>query len=76
MSPGRLNRITIEQGKCGGRPSIRGFRIRVTDVRQLLGAGASIDEILEDYPFLEREDNLAAIEFAAHQADHAVLQSH
>ena len=74
MTEDRLNRITIEEGKCGGRPCIRGFRIRVTDVLSLLGAGASIDEILTDYPFLEREDIYAAIEYAAHQADHAVLQ--
>ena len=70
----RLNRITVEVGKCGGRPCIRGFRIRVSDVLELLGAGASIDEILVDYSFLEREDILAAIEYAAHQVDHPVLQ--
>jgi uncharacterized protein (DUF433 family) len=70
----RLNWITVEVGKCGGRPCIRGFRIRVSDVLELLGAGASIDEILVDYPFLEREDILAAIEYAAHQVDHPVLQ--
>ena len=74
MTVDRLNRITIEEGKCGGRPCIRGFRIRVTDILSLLGAGASIEEILADYPFLEREDIYAAIEYAAHQADHAVLQ--
>ncbi len=70
----RLNRITVEEGKCGGRPCIRGFRIRVADVLDLLAAGASIEEILADYPFLEREDILAAIEYAAHLADHPVLQ--
>ncbi len=68
-----LKRITIEPGKCGGRPCIRGMRMRVTDVLQLLSAGASHDEILADYPDLENEDILAAIEYAAHQADHAVL---
>jgi uncharacterized protein (DUF433 family) len=51
------------------------MRIRVTDVLELLGAGASIDEILTDYPYLEREDVLAAIEYAARQTDHAVLLS-
>jgi uncharacterized protein (DUF433 family) len=71
----RLKRITIEEGKCGGRPCIRGFRIRVSDVLELLSAGASIDEILVEYPFLEREDIFAAIEYAAHQADHPVLQA-
>ncbi len=74
MKLDRLNRITVEEGKCGGRPCIRGFRIRGTDVLSLLGAGASIEEILADYPFLEREDIYAAIEYAAHQADHTVLQ--
>lgn len=73
MTAERLNRITIEAGKCGGRPCIRGQRIRVTDILQLLAHGASFEEILEDYPFLEREDVYAAIEYAAHQADHSVL---
>jgi len=71
----RLNRITIEQGKCGGRPCIRGHRIRVTDILELLGSGASIDEILADYKFLEREDIFAAIDYAAYQTDHVVLQT-
>lgn len=75
MPTERLKRITIEEGKCGGRPCIRGMRIRVTDVLELLGAGASFEEILKDYPYLEREDILAAIEYAAHQTDHAVLRS-
>ena len=75
MRPDRLKRITVEEGKCGGRPCIRGFRIRVADVLELLGAGASVEEILADHPFLEHEDVLAAIEYAAHQADHAVLQA-
>jgi uncharacterized protein (DUF433 family) len=49
--------------------------MRVTDLLQLLSAGASSEEILEDYSFLEREDILAAIEYAACQTDHIVLQS-
>jgi len=75
MKRERLQRITIEAGKCGGRPCIRGLRIRVTDILELLSAGASFDEILKDYPFLEREDILAALDYAAYQTDHAVLQS-
>jgi uncharacterized protein (DUF433 family) len=75
MSAERLKRITVEEGKCGGRPCIRGQRLRVTDVLELLANGASFDEILADYSFLEREDIYAAIEYAAHQADHAVLQA-
>lgn len=65
----------MEQGKCGGRPCIRGQRIRVTDILELLGAGASVEEILADYDFLEREDILAAIDYAAYQTDHVVLQT-
>ncbi len=70
-----LQRITIEKGKCGGRPCIRGKRMRVTDVLDLLSADASFEEILTDYPFLEREDILAAIEYAARHVDHVVLQA-
>lgn len=75
MNLERLNRITVEQGKCGGRPCIRGLRIRVKDILELLSAGASFEEILKDYPFLEREDILAAIDYAALQTDHAVLRT-
>lgn len=74
MKPELLQRITIEQDKCGGRPCIRGQRIRVTDVLELLSAEASFKEILADYPFLEREDIRVAIEYAARQTDHVVLQ--
>jgi uncharacterized protein (DUF433 family) len=75
MNLQRLSRITVEQDKCGGRPCIRGQRIRVTDILELLGSGASVEEILADYEFLEREDILAAIEYAAYQTDHGVLQT-
>ena len=75
MDPERLKRITVEEGKCGGRPCIRGFRMRVTDVLELLAAGASFDEILADYPFLEPEDIYAAIEYAARQSDHPILRA-
>ncbi len=75
MQSERLTRITINDNQCGGRPCIRGMRIRVTDILELLGGGANFDEILEDYPYLEREDILAAIEYAARQTDHSVLRS-
>ncbi len=68
-----LERITIESGKCGGKPCIRGQRMRVKDVLELLSAGATYEEILADYSFLDREDILACIEFAARQADHVVV---
>lgn len=73
MNLARLQRITVEAGKCGGRPCIRGLRIRVTDVLELLSNGASHEEILNDYPSLELEDILAVLEYAAHQMDHIVL---
>jgi uncharacterized protein (DUF433 family) len=75
MNTELLSRITVEPGKCGGKPCIRGKRMRVTDVLELLGAGASVEEILRDYPFLERDDILAAITYAAHQTDHVVLST-
>lgn len=67
------DRITMEPEKCSGRPCIRGLRIRVTDVLSLLGAGASHQEILDDYPMLQEDDILAALQYAALQADHAIL---
>jgi uncharacterized protein (DUF433 family) len=75
MNAKLLERITIDAEQCGGRPCIRGKRMRVVDVLQLLSAGASIEEILADYKFLEREDILAAIEYPALQTDHVVLRS-
>ena len=59
------DRITIEADKRGGKPCIRGLRITVYDVLDYLAGGMSIEEILEDFPDLTREDILAAIAFAA-----------
>jgi uncharacterized protein (DUF433 family) len=70
-----MHRITVNPQQCGGRPCIRGLRIRVKDILDLLAAGASRDEILEDYPLLEAEDVSAALEFAARQSDHPILRS-
>lgn len=70
-----LKRITIEPGKCGGKPCIRGLRIRVSDILDLLAADAPPEEILADYPYLERADIQAAITYAARQMDHIVLKS-
>ncbi len=68
-----MNRITFNPNQCGGRPCIRGMRIRVKDVLDMLAAGATEAEILESYPYLEREDIQASLEYAAKQVDHAVL---
>jgi uncharacterized protein (DUF433 family) len=70
-----IERITIEPGKCGGRPCLRGLRIRVKDVLGLLAAGASHQEILADYPDLEEADILAALAYAAEQSDHLILRA-
>lgn len=68
-----LDRITIEPGKMGGRPCIRGMRIRVTDVLELLAAGVSQEQILADFPDLEAEDIRAAFAYAAVQLSHPVI---
>ncbi len=75
MNSELLSRITVEPGRCGGKPCIRGKRMRVSDVLELLGAGASFEEVLRDYPFLERDDILAALTYAARQTDHVVLNT-
>jgi uncharacterized protein (DUF433 family) len=68
-----LDRITVESGKCGGRPCIRGYRLRVSDILDLIAHGASREEILADYAFLETEDITAALLYAARQTDHMIL---
>jgi uncharacterized protein (DUF433 family) len=69
-----LNRITINPLQCGGRPCIRGLRVRVKDVLDLLAAGVSEAEILADFPYLQSDDIRAALEYAAAHSDHPVLQ--
>lgn len=70
-----LHRITFNPNQCGGRPCIRGYRLRVKDVLDMLAAGASVQEILADYDFLEEADIRACLEYAAAQIDHPVLVS-
>lgn len=67
------DRITVNPKKCGGRPCIRGMRIRVIDVLDMLASGMSFDEILTDFPALEREDIIACLRFASRELDHPVL---
>lgn len=71
----QLHRITTNAEVCGGRPCIRGLRVRVKDILDLLANGASVEEILADYPYLEREDITAALQYAAAQLDHPVLHA-
>ena len=67
------NIITIDPNIRFGKPCIRGMRIRVKDVLDMLAGGATEKEILEDYPYLEPEDIRASLEYAAAQIDHAVV---
>ena len=69
-----LQRITVDPDQCGGRPCIRGLRIRVSDILDLLASGATRKEIIEDYPYLEEADINAALEYAARRLDHTVVR--
>jgi uncharacterized protein (DUF433 family) len=68
-----LERITTEPEQCGGRPCIRGMRIRVVDVLQLLAAGLTFEQILDEMPDLEPEDLRACLLYATSRLDHPVL---
>ena len=66
---GRKNRITTNPNQCGGRPCIRGLRIRVIDILDLLAAGLSTQDILNELPDLEAEDITAAIHYTRNQIE-------
>ena len=70
-----LKRITSEPDKCGGRPCVRGLRIRVSDVLELLAAHMSREEILLEHPDVEDGDLWACLIFASRELDHAVLSA-
>jgi uncharacterized protein (DUF433 family) len=67
------DRITINPEQCGGRPCIRGMRIRVIDILDLYAEGLGPHEILEEMPDLEMEDLIAALRYAAQRLDHPVI---
>jgi uncharacterized protein (DUF433 family) len=67
------SRITHDPAQCGGKPCIRGMRIRVSDVLDLYAAGLSPDQILSELPDLELEDLQAALSYAARELNHPVL---
>jgi uncharacterized protein (DUF433 family) len=73
MESSLLDRITINPAQCGGRPCIRGYRIRVTDVLDLLGAGLTVDEVLEELENLEPEDIQAVMQYASIRMRNPVL---
>ena len=64
-----LDRITFNPRQCGGRPCIRGLRVRVSDVLDMLAGGATRQEILRDFPYLEDDDISAALQYAARETD-------
>jgi uncharacterized protein (DUF433 family) len=68
-----LERITVNPKQCGGRPCIRGMRIRVSDVLDLFAAGLTAEKILEELPDLEADDVKACMVFARRRIDHPVL---
>ena len=73
MTSNLMERITINPEQCGGRPCIRGMRIRVIDVLDLFAAGLSAEQILEEMPDLEMDDLRAALQYAANKLDHPLL---
>lgn len=67
------DRITVNPEQCGGRPCIRGMRIRVSDVLDLLAAGLTPQGVLEELPDLESEDISACLRYASRRFDHPVF---
>lgn len=67
------NRITVSPDQCGGRPCVRGLRIRVIDVLDLLASGLTAEQVLEELPDLEAEDIVACLKYASQRIDHPVL---
>jgi uncharacterized protein (DUF433 family) len=70
-----LDRITFDPEVCGGRPCIRGMRIRISDMLGMLAAGDSRQDILRDYLYLEDADIDAALEYGQQQTNHLVLKT-
>lgn len=68
-----FERIAVNPGRMGGKPCIRDLRVTVSMVLGQLAAGGSIEQVLADYPYLEREDVLAALEYAAAAVDQREL---
>ncbi len=67
------DRITVNPRQCGGRPCIRGMRIRVVDVLDLLAAGLTSQQVLEELPDLEPEDITACLRLASSRLNHPIL---
>lgn len=70
-----ISRITVRLEQCHGQPCIRGMRIRVSDVLELLAGGMTNEEILADYPYLERDDIRAVLAYAAQEMKHPIVSA-
>ncbi len=73
MSKNLNSRITINPKQCGGRPCVRGMRIRVSDVIDLFAAGLTHQEILSELPDLDAEDIQACLQFASRRLSHPII---
>jgi uncharacterized protein (DUF433 family) len=75
INPALLQRITINPAVCGGRPTIRGMRLRVSDVLDLMANGLSFEEILDEFPYLEMDDIRACLAYVSIRFEHPVIPS-
>lgn len=75
MNDELLKRITSDPEVCGGKPIIRGLRVRVSDILDMLASGMTTDDIVREYPYLEAEDVPAALAFASRAVDHPISMS-
>lgn len=69
-----FDRITVNPEQCGGRPCIRGMRIRVTDILDLIASGLTVKDVLAEMPDLEEEDVRQALAYASSKIDHPILK--
>lgn len=73
--PAPFDRIAADPAICSGKPSIRGTRMRVSDIVDMIAEGASPQEVLEDFPYLTKDDIQAALKYAARALDHALIRA-
>ena len=73
--PDPLSRITVDPAVCGGRPCLRGLRVRVSDIVAMVADGMGFDEILAEFSYLEDGDIRAALHYAALAVDHRVIRA-
>lgn len=66
-------RLSVDPAVCGGRPTVAGTRVRVSDILDMLAGGASEEEIVQDFPYLAPDDIRACLAFAARWSDHPIV---